>query len=160
MAAQTYYFQSLGPQGGGTSDMTSGTSVKDSAVAAGGSGATIQHGDICIYANGYWVKSANGELNADGRYGLARSNSTETGSVDGLVTIEYSTRGLKVRGKPTTAANLAQGILGDKVTLDVSGGVQKVDEDDTTNGRLLIQDYNNAVSGQETIDVLLPYTLI
>lgn len=160
MPANTYDFQSLGPVGGGTAEHTSGTSAKDSAVAAGGSGASISPGDLCIYINGYWAKLANGEANADGRYGIARSTSTETASVDGLVDVEFAPQGLKVKGRATTPASLVQGVLGDKVTLDVSAGVQKVDQSDTTNGRLLIVDYDTSVSGSETVTVVLPWTAI
>ena len=155
MAANVYDFQSLGPLGGGTSDVTSGSSVKDSAVASGAVG-SITAGDICVYADGYWAKSADGGVASAGKYGLAKSTSTDTASADGLVVMEYSSKGLLIKGDMTTAANLAQGILGDRVTLDVASSIQKVDENDP-NGVLTIVDYDNAVAGSETITVVLPY---
>ncbi len=154
MAANVYDFKSLGAHDGTLPRSTSGTSVKDSAVAAGAIG-SITAGDICIYLNGYWAKLADGEGNVAGRYGLAKSTSTDTAGADGLVKMDYHPSGLVVRGKPTTAGNLAQGILGDLVTVDVAANVITIDENDP-NGVLLIHDYDDT-SGEETIDVVLPY---
>lgn len=155
MTAITYDFTLVGPVDGSTAMSTSGTSVKDSAVAAGGSGASISPGDVVKYANGYWAKVANDEGTAAGLYGMAVTTSTETASVDGLVTVKYHPGGLKVKGRPTTPGNLAQGILGDLVSIDVSAGVQTVDENGA--GILRLVDYDNSTSGNETVTVILPY---
>lgn len=155
MSANTYDFTLVGAVDGSTAMSTSGTSVKDSAVVGSGSGATISPGDIVRYLNGYWAKVADGEATAAGLYGMAVTTSTETGSVDGLVTVKYHPSGLLVKGKPTTASNLAQAILGDIVSIDVGSGVQTVDENAA--GILRVRDYDNSVTGNETITVILPY---
>ena len=155
MARIRYDFQSLGPVEGGTAQQTSGTSAQDSGVASGGA-ATIEAGDVVVYANGYWAKVADGGAATAGQYGLAVEASDETASADGLVTVLYHPAGLLVRGTPTTVGNLALAIIGDRVTMDVASGNQTVDENDAGNGELRILRYVST-SGQESIDVVLPW---
>ena len=156
MSANVYDFQILGPVEGGEVQSTSGVSVQDSAVVAGTT-SSISYGDICVFANGYWAKSANGGCASAGLYGVAQSTSTETASADGLVKVAFHPSGLLAKGTPTTAGNLAQAIIGDKVTLDVNAGVQTVDEDDP-NGVLVVAGYD-ATSGAERITVVVPYSV-
>lgn len=157
MSANVYDFQILGPVEGGQAQSTSGTSVQDSAVVAGTT-SSISYGDICVFANGYWAKSANGGCASAGLYGVAQSTSTETASADGLVKVAFHPSGLLAKGTPTTPGNLAQAIIGDKVTLDVDGGgVQTVDENDP-NGVLVVTGYD-ATSGAERITVVVPYSV-
>lgn len=153
MAANVYDFKSVGAADGSLPRSTSGTSVQDSNVAAGAIG-SITPGDICIYLNGSWAKLANGEGAVAGRYGLAKSTSTDTVGTAGLVKMDYHPSGLVVRGVPKTPGNLALTILGDIVSVDVDTNVQTIDENGA--GVLLVVDYVDT-SGEETIDVVLPY---
>ena len=107
-----------------------------------GTTASISIGDLVTVANGYAAKVANGGCAADGRYGLAMSDSTETTTADGSVQVIFCPSGLLVMGAATTPGNLAQGVLYDRVTLDVTAGVQTVDENDP-NGVLTIFPYDN-----------------
>lgn len=126
-----------------------------------GSAGSIAVGDLVTAGNaGYVAKGANGAANSVVWIGKAVSDSNETASANGTVEVEFSPAGLIVRGKPTTAGNLAQAIIGTKVTLDVSSGTQTVDENDTTNGILTVLDYDNSVSGEETIDIVVPFTYV
>jgi len=153
MAANTYDFVEVGVYGGPREVLP--PTVQKGAVAAGAA-ASITAGDICVYANGYWAKSADGGCAADGMYGLAINTSTDTVGADGVVSISCCPGGaLIVRGLVTTSGNLAQAILGDQVTLDVAAGVQTIDENDP-NGILAIMAYNTTTG---TADVLLPYAL-
>ena len=154
MPANTTDFKAMGPAGGGTSRFTSGTKVTDSAVQAGAE-ASIKPGDLVRYENGYWAKVDDEGAATAGKYGVAQSKSSETVSEDGLVTVEYHPAGLLAKAVPHTPGNLAQGILGDAVVIDVTDGVQTVDEDNAA-GVLTIVDYNDT-SGQETVTVLVPY---
>ena len=154
MTAIVYDFSEIGTEGGDRG-VTSGTDALDSAVASGAA-ASIKAGQLCSYANGFWSVVADGGCNADGQYGLALSTSTDTAADDGLVQVARVKGGaLKLRGAPTTSGNLAVGILGDKVTLDVAAGVMTVDENDA-NGVLLITNYDTT---NGTIDFLLPYSV-
>lgn len=152
MSANVYDFQILGTLNGTPICSTPETSVKESAVVAGTT-SSITYGDLVVYANGYWAKVADGGANAAGKYGIALGTSTETASADGYVSVAYSPDGLLVKGAATTPANLAQGVLGDKVTLDVTGGVQTVDENDP-NGVLVVKTYDST-----SVTVVVPYAL-
>ena len=126
-------------------------------VDASGSGLTISKGDLVILDTtaGYVKKAGDGAASTSRWVGLAVSDSDETGSVDGTVEVLFSPSGLIVRGQATTVGNLVDAIELTLVTLDVSGGVQKVDENDTSNGVLCVLDFD-ATSGAETIDVVVP----
>lgn len=105
---------------------------------AAGSAASITQGDLVVIANGFAAKVANGGGTTGGLYGHALTTSTDTASAAGTVTVLYSPSGLLLEGTATTPANLAAAVLFDKVTIDVSSGTQTVDENDTTNGGMLL----------------------
>lgn len=97
----------------------------------------------------YVIAAANGAANTSTWVGVAASADTVTSSADGEVFV-YDDPQYVFRGKPTTAGNLATSIINTQVTLDVTGTDQTVDENDTTNGTLIIRGYNTT---KGTIDV-------
>ena len=107
----------------------------------------IKPGEFVLQGAGgdveYVVVATDGASSTSTWVGLAVSADTVTSSSDGIV---YVIDGLDAEfvGKPTTLANLTSSIINTKVTLDVSGDVQTVDEDDTSNGVLLITGYDVA----------------
>ena len=111
---------------------------------------SLAYGDIVEMLNGYAEKVADGGcIVATSWYGLA----LETENSSSKVRVLHSPAGLILRGAPTTAGNLATAIKFDNVSLDVSGGVQKVDENDPNAAyALTIVDYNTTNS---TIDVMV-----
>lgn len=111
--------------------------VKTFAVASG-SAATITQGDLVVIANGYAAKVGNGGGTTGGLYGWALTTSTDTASAAGVVDVLFSPVGILLEGTATTPANLAAAVLYDKVTIDVSGATQTVDENDTSSGGMLI----------------------
>ncbi len=121
-----------------------------------GAATSIEDGDLVIVDGsnaGYVKKAADGAASTAEWIGLAVKDSTDTASADGVVKVALSPVGLIVRGLATTPGNFAQAIKNTRVTLDVSTGVQKVDENDTVNGVLRVLDYNTTDS---TIDVVVP----
>ena len=131
-------------------------------VAAGTAGSILQ-GDLVNLANGYAVLVANGGGVSTGTklFGLAKTTSTETAGVAGTVEVTYCPSGLIVEGTATTPANLSAATLFDKVTIDLSGTTMTVDEDDTTNGAILIYKYpesDYATTG--LIQVVVPFDLV
>jgi hypothetical protein len=123
-------------------------------VAAGTAGTSLL-GSLVTCANGYSVLSANGGISAAGMHGLVVRASTETAGAAGTVSVLHSPAGLVLRGVPTTPANLATAVLFDRVTIDVSGTTQTVDEDDA-NGVATIIGYNTTAG---TIDVVVASTM-
>lgn len=152
MSAIVYDFKAQGPVEGGVAQSTSGTSVKDSAVVAGTT-SSIKAGDLCVYANGYWARSANGGAATAGKYGIAQTTSTETASADGLVKVKFHPSGLLASALANTSGNLAQGVLGDRVTLDDTGTVQSIDENDAS-GVLTVVNYDAATG---IVQVVVPW---
>ncbi len=129
-------------------------------VVASGSGYTIKIGDLVEVLNGYAVKVADGEGATGKMFALAISDSTETGSVNGTVDIQYAPQGLILEGTATTPKNLSAATLYDKVTIDVSGAVQTVDENDPGSYAVCIYKYpksDYATTG--TIWVTVPWNL-
>jgi len=125
-----------------------------------GSAASIAIGDLVIVDGGnagYVAKAGDGAASTSRWIGKAVTTSTDTASADGVVDVEFHPSGLVVRGLATTPGNFAQAIKNTRVTLDVSGGVQKVDENDTVNGVLTILAYDSTL---ETIDVVVPCHLV
>lgn len=118
---------------------------------------SISAGDLVIVDGsnaGYVKKAADGASSSAAWIGRAKTDSTDTVGADGVVTVEFDSVGLVVRGLPTTASNLAQAIKLTRVTLDVSGGgVQTVDENDTSSGVLRVLTYDTNAG---TIDVVVP----
>jgi len=111
-------------------------------VVAGGT-ATVAIGDLVRIDDGnagYVKKCANGDTNTLclEKVWLAVSASDETASADGTVkamTCPY----MRLLGTVTTPANLLQALINTRVTLDVSAGTQKIDENHTTNGFMRIK---------------------
>ncbi len=107
-----------------------------------GAVASIAIGDLVIPDDGndgYVRKVANGENSTTAtRVYIATSNSSDTASADGTVEL-VTAPGMILEGTATTKANLAQGVIDTKVTVDVAAGVITIDEDDTTNGFLRIR---------------------
>lgn len=123
-----------------------------------GAAASIEAGDLVIVDGsnpGYVKKAADGAASTARWVGRAVKASTDTVAADGVVEVEYHPNGLIVRGLATTPGNFAQSIVGTRVTLDVSTGVQKVDENDTSNGVLEVIRY--ATISSSDIDVIVPY---
>jgi len=113
----------------------------------------IQAGEWVIRGTGgdveYVTVAADGAANTATWVGVAASTDSVTSGADGEVLV-YDDPATVFRGKPTTPGNLATTIKLTEVTLDVASSVQKVDENDTTNGALIVQGYDAA---SETIDV-------
>jgi hypothetical protein len=112
-------------------------------AVASGAAASISIGDLVVVANGYASKVTNGGGVSTGSklFGLATSDSTDTVAADGVVDIIYCPSGLVLEGTATTPANLLTAVKFDKVTIDVSGSTQTVDENDPTNGAILISKF-------------------
>lgn len=98
---------------------------------------------------GYVKLAADGTDTDDTIVGVAATDSTQTASADGVVYV-YDDPDLVIRGKATTPGNLAQAVKLTSCTLDVSSGVQTIDENDTTKGAFTILNYN---ADDGTVDV-------
>lgn len=96
------------------------------------------------------------EIGTDRMVGIAASESTETSSADGEVEVYLIRPGQTVmRAKAETSGNLADGILNDSVTFDISSGSFVIDEnegDDPDVHGLLIVDYD---ADRGTVDFVL-----
>lgn len=106
-----------------------------------GTTASIAIGDLVTPDDGnagYVKKGANGATSTIAvRTYLAVSASNETSGADGTVTL-VTAPNMVLEGTATTPGNIAQAVLNTKVTLDVSNGVQTIDENDTTTGFMRI----------------------
>lgn len=101
---------------------------------------------------GYVIAAPDGAGSTSSFAGLvAASDSTQTASADGIVTV-YDDPEIIVRGKATTPANLPVANKLTKVTIDLTGGVYTFDEDDTVNGVATIVDFDTTAG---TVDVRL-----
>lgn len=107
-----------------------------------GTAASIAIGDLVRDDDGnagYVKLGANGDTSTLApRVYLAVSASDETAGADGTVEVIYA-KDMILEGTATTPANLTQAVIDTKVTLDVSTGVQKIDENDTTTGFMRIR---------------------
>jgi len=131
---------------------------RDFNVVAGTVGSIVD-GDLVVIADGYAVKVADGGAPAgNGLYGLARSISTETASVNGTVNVDFSPTGLIVQGIATTPANLATAVLFDKVSVDVSGTTQTIDEN-AAGALLLYKFIGDDYTTTGLIQVVIPFNL-
>lgn len=119
-----------------------------------GTTSSIAIGQLVTVANGYAALVANGGAASSGRYGLATTISTETSTADGVVEVQFCPTGLLVQGTATTPGNLAIGVIYDRVTIDVSGSVQTVDENDP-NGVLTILPATNSVNFPNSTQVVV-----
>lgn len=98
-----------------------------------GATATIKPGEpVKVGASNNVIILATGEpTNAAPLVGIATSESTETATTDGTVDVLVVEAGRTLlRTAATTPANLADGILYDSVTYDLTNGVFTVDEDE------------------------------
>lgn len=126
-----------------------------------GTAATIKLGHLVIFAasNQQYVLEATDGLDSDGLVcGIAASDSTETASVDGTVLV-YRAPALKATIEATTPGNLAATTKLNLVTLDVTGTVHTVDENDTTKGFIRILTYDNTTDGNCEVEVPCRYVL-
>jgi hypothetical protein len=119
-------------------NITATEEVKD---VKSGTAASIASGDMVRVDDGnpgYVKLGANGDTSTlTPRAFLAISASDETAGADGTVKV-ISCPGMVLEGTATTAANLLQAVIDTRVTLDVAGGVQTIDENDTTTGFMRI----------------------
>lgn len=60
--------------------------------------------------------------------GLVKSDSTHTATEDGYIDIYIPESGMVYSGKASDPVNLADTIIGDRVNIDVVGGVMTIDE--------------------------------
>lgn len=121
-----------------------GTPSAETYDVKAGTAASIKAGQLVIVdgSNAGYVKLApNGTSNTSTFVGLTATDSDETASADGTVQV-YDVTGIRLVGQATTTGNLAQSVKLTSVTLDVTSGVQTIDENDTTNGVLVILDYD------------------
>jgi len=107
-----------------------------------GTSASINPGDLVRIDDGnpgYVKKCADGDTNTLclEKVWLAVSDSTESAGADGTV-YAITCPHMVLSGTATTPANLLQAVINTRVTLDVSTGVQTIDENDTTNGFMRI----------------------
>ncbi len=86
---------------------------------------------------------ANGDTNAKVWVGLAVSNDTNSASADGVVYVVDALDAIFI-GKATTWTNVSKAVMNTKVTLDVASTVQTLDENDTTDGMFLMQNFDTA----------------
>lgn len=85
---------------------------------------------------------SNGASTSQTWVGLAVSNDTNSASADGVVYV-VDAIDAEFIGKATTWANVSKAVMNTKVTLDVTSTVQTLDEDDTTNGVLLMLNFDS-----------------
>ena len=110
-----------------------------------GAVSTILMGQIVDFHTSQYVKeAANGATTSALWCGIAASDSDETATADGEVDVYRHPAGLLAFAKATTPANLAATVLNTIVTLDVTGTVHTVDENDTSAGAMRIRDYDSA----------------
>lgn len=70
------------------------------------------------------------EYGTDIVIGIAASESTETTTANGTVEVYLPLQGMIYKAKATTSANLAEGVILDCVTFDLTGTTYTVDEDE------------------------------
>ena len=131
------------------------TQIKCSVNA--GTESSIAPGDLVFIGTGAvaFFLSNGGAVNADGKYGLAVSTSTETAGAAGTVEVVVATD-LLVRGVVSTPANLNSSLLYTKCSVDVIGGVQSIDEDDA-GAMTIVSIVEGGAEGE--ITALVPFTL-
>jgi len=113
--------------------------VKD---VVAGTTASISVGDLFRTDDGnpgYVKLGANGDTDTLtlNRVYLCTKASDETAGVDGTVQGIWCPF-MRLLGTATTPGNLAQSVIDTRVTLDLSGSTQTIDENDTTNGFMRI----------------------
>ena len=93
--------------------------------------------------NNFAVPLATGdpEIGTDIVLGIAAGNSTHTASANGTVEVYMPLPGVIYRAKATTPANLADGVVLDRVAFDLTGTTYTVDEDegdDAAHGLIIV----------------------
>lgn len=63
--------------------------------------------------------------------GIAASDSTHTASADGVIDVYMPLPGVVYKAKATTAGNVAATLVGDRVSVDLSGTTYTIDENAT-----------------------------
>jgi len=107
-----------------------------------GAAGSINYGDLVRPDDGnpgYVKKGVNADtatLFSTCYYAI--STSTDTAAADGTVEVLYCPSML-LKGTATTPANLLQAVIDTRVTLDVAGDAQTIDENDTGTGFMRIQ---------------------
>lgn len=113
----------------------------------------INPGEFVVQDSGgdveYVVGASDGASNAQVWVGVAATLDTVGSSADGVVYVADDPQYI-FRGNATTPANLNSAVINTQVTLDVTAGVQTVDENDVSNGTLIIRGFD-AANG--TVDV-------
>lgn len=112
----------------GATDINAGEPVK--LTAAGSPYATpLADGDLTIGTDTAML-------------GIAATDSTHTATADGIVQVLVPLPGVVYRAAATTAGNVAATLVGDRVTIDLSGGVYTIDENagDNANNAFYIVD--------------------
>ena len=104
------------------------TDAGDSAIKAGD--------PVKIKAAGspYVIGLADGDLTIGtdtAMVGIAASDSTHTASADGVVDVYIPLPGIVYEAAATTAGNVAATLVGDRVTVDLSGTTYTIDENAT-----------------------------
>lgn len=99
--------------------------------------AAIKAGDpVKIKAAGspYVIGLVDGDLTIGtdtAMVGIAASDSTHTASADGVVDVYMPLPGVVWRAKATTAGNVAATLIGDRVTMNLTGTTYTIDENAT-----------------------------
>lgn len=118
----------------------------------------INAGEWVIQGTGgdveYVTVAANGAADTAVWVGVAASNDTVTTSADGEVWV-YDNPNYVFRGLAATSGNLATTVINTQVTLDVTSSQHLVDENDVSNGTLLILGYD---AERGTVDVKMAAT--
>lgn len=123
------------------------TLVPVEAPVDAGAASTIDPGmSVTKAANRYVEESTDSDTSAVLSWGLAADSSTETASVDGVV-LCYRAPVMLATVKATTPGNLATTTTLTLNTLDVTGTTHTVDENETTNGFILIRSFDNTTDG-------------
>jgi len=113
---------------------------------------------------GYVKLCANGDTDVLtlNRVYLCTKASDEVAGTDGTVHGIWMPS-MRLLGTPTTPANLAQSVIDTRVTLDLSGTTQKIDENDTSDGFMRIVrpeggvDNFDTTNGYDTLVIVNEY---
>ncbi len=111
-----------------------------------GAAASIKSGEPVLQNTGgdaeYVVKAAADVTTSDTLVGIAMTDSTDTASVDGYVDVWIPDGASIIRGYAKTKGSLASTVRLTKVIIDLTSGTFTIDESTTTNGFMLIVDYD------------------
>ena len=121
---------------------------------------SIEEGDLVKIGgtgNNFAVKIATGdpEVGTDRILGVAKADSSDTASAAGEVKVYMIDNRTVLRANATTGSNLADGLLLDSVTMDVTAGVITIDEDEGDDPDVhgcVILDYD---ADEDTVDFVI-----